>query len=227
MMRHNGRACRVNGSMSRHVSPPLPSPVGGSCSGDTPTLVIASGNPHKVQEIAGMLDAAGLRVAGQPRDLEIEETGDTYLANARLKAETVAALTGCWALADDSGIEVDALQGRPGLFSARYAPTDHERIHRLLQELGDSVYRGASFISAMALANPEGITVAESEGICRGLVLREPHGHGPGYDPIFHVREAGTSYALLNEHQKSRFGSRGRAARAMAPQLREQLGLRG
>jgi XTP/dITP diphosphohydrolase len=192
-----------------------------------PTLVIASGNPHKVAEIAGMLDAAGVRVAGQPRDLEIEETGETYLANARLKAEIVASLTGCWALADDSGIEVDVLDGRPGLYSARYAPTDHERIHRLLHELGDSLYRGASFVSAMALANPEGITVAESEGICRGLVLRAPQGHGPGYDPIFYVREAAASFAQLTPHQKSHFGSRGRAARAMAPQLRVCLGLEG
>jgi len=213
--------------MSRHVSPPLPGPVLVSCNGETPALVIASGNPHKVEEIALMLDAAGLRVAGQPRDLEIEETGATYAANARLKAETVAALTGCWALADDSGIEVDALGGRPGLYSARYAPTDHERIHRLLKELGDSPYRGAGFISAMALANPEGVTVAESEGICRGLVLRTPQGHGPGYDPIFFVREAAASYAELTDHQRSRFGSRGRAARAIAPELLRHLGLRG
>lgn len=211
--------------MLRHVSPSLPTPLQESCSVGTPTLVIASGNPHKIEEIAAMLDAAGLRVAGQPRDLEIEETGETYLANARLKAGTVAELTGCWALADDSGIEVDALNGRPGLYSARYAPTDHERIHRLLHELGDSLYRGASFVSAMALADPEGRIVAESEGICRGLVLRSPVGHGPGYDSIFYVREAGASYAQLNAYQKSRFGSRGRAARAIAPQLRACLGL--
>jgi len=213
--------------MPRRASQSLSIALQGARSQGVPTLVIASGNPHKVEEIARMLDAAGLRVAGQPRDLEIEETGDTYLANARLKAETVAALTGCWALADDSGIEVDALDGRPGLYSARYAPTDHERIHRLLHELGDSLYRGASFVSAMALANPEGITVAESEGLCRGLVLPAPQGHGPGYDPIFYVREAGASYAQLNEYQKSRFGSRGRAARAMGPQLRVCLGLDG
>ena len=211
--------------MPRQVSPPLSAAEPGACGGEWPTLVIASGNPHKVEEIARMLDATGLQVAGQPRDLEIEETGDTYLANARLKAGTVASLTGCWALADDSGIEVDALGGRPGLYSARYAPTDHERIHRLLHELGDSLYRGASFVSAMALANPDGAIVAESEGICRGQVLSSPLGHGPGYDPIFYVREAGTSYALLNEHQKTRFGSRGRAARAIAPRLRIHLGL--
>ena len=101
-----------------------------------PVLVIASGNPHKVVEIGAMLDAVELDLRQQPKGLEIEETGSTYLANACLKAEAVALLTGQWALADDSGLEVDALAGAPGVFSARYAPTDHERIHRLLQELG-------------------------------------------------------------------------------------------
>ena len=191
------------------------------------TLVIASGNPHKLAEFAVMLEAAGLRFVAQPQGTEVEETGRSYAENARLKAEAVASLTGCWALADDSGIEVDALDGRPGLYSARYAPTDHERIHRLLKELGDSLYRGASFISAMALANPHGVTVAESEGVCRGLVLSSPRGQGPGYDPIFYVREAAASYAELNAHQRSRYGSRGRAARAIAPELRRLLALEG
>ncbi|KEF43172.1 MAG: NTP phosphatase [Cyanobium sp. CACIAM 14] len=188
-------------------------------------LVIASGNAHKVAEITGMLEAAGLEVRSMPKGLEIEETGSTYAENARLKASTVASITGCWSLADDSGLEVDALDGRPGLHSARYAPTDHERIHRLLQELGDSLYRGGTFVSAMALADPSGTVVLESQGICRGLILREPSGHGGGYDPIFHVREAGCSYAAMGEHLRSRLGSRGKAARAMAPGLRRLLGL--
>ncbi len=191
------------------------------------TLVIASGNPHKVAEIGSMLAEVNLRVLAQPRDLEIEETGDSYAANARLKAETVASLTGEWALADDSGLEVDALDGRPGLYSARYAPTDRERIHRLLRELGDSLYRGARFVSAMALADPSGTTVLESEGICRGQILHEPDGCGGGYDPILFVREAGCSYARMGEHLRGRLGSRGKAARAMAPGLRRLLGLEG
>ena len=120
----------------------------------SPVLVIASGNPHKVAEIAAMLDAVDLEVRRQPDALEIEETGSTYLANARLKAEAVASLTGQWALADDSGLAVDALGGAPGVYSARYAPTDHERIHRLLQELGPTPYRSASFNSAMARPIP-------------------------------------------------------------------------
>jgi XTP/dITP diphosphohydrolase len=190
-----------------------------------PSLVIASGNPHKVEEIGAMLALVELQVLPQPRGLEVEETGLTYAENARLKAETVAAATGAWALADDSGIEVDALGGRPGILSARYAPTDHERIHRLLHELGDSLYRGGSFVSAMALADPQGRTVAESHGICRGLILRSPDGHGPGYDPIFWVREAGCSYARMGEHLRLRLGSRGKAARAIAPCLQRRLGL--
>jgi non-canonical purine NTP pyrophosphatase (RdgB/HAM1 family) len=188
-------------------------------------LVIASGNPHKVAEIGTMLAVVDLDVLAKPKDLEIEETGATYGENARLKAEAVASLTGDWALADDSGLEVDALDGRPGLFSARYAPTDHERIHRLLKELDDSLYRGASFVSAMALADPRGQVVAESTGLCRGLILHAPDGHGPGFDAIFWVREAGCSYARMGDHLKARLGSRGKAARAMAPSLRRCLGL--
>ena len=84
-----------------------------------PILVVASGNPHKVAEIGAMLELVELDVLPQPSGLEIEETGATYLANACLKAEAVARLTGHWALADDSGIEVDALDGAPGIFSAR------------------------------------------------------------------------------------------------------------
>jgi XTP/dITP diphosphohydrolase len=190
-----------------------------------PILVVASGNPHKVAEIGAMLELVELDLLPQPPGLEIEETGATYLANARLKAEAVARLTGHWALADDSGIEVDALDGAPGIFSARYAPSDHERIHRLLNELGDSLYRGASFRSAMALADPSGTTRAEAEGICRGQILRAPQGHGPGYDSLFYVREAGCSYAQMGPHLKAKLGSRGKAARALAPELLRLLEL--
>jgi non-canonical purine NTP pyrophosphatase (RdgB/HAM1 family) len=109
------------------------------------------------------------------------------------------------------------------VYSARYAPTDHERIHRLLKELGDSLYRGASFRSAMVLADPSGTIRAEAEGICRGLILREPQGHGPGYDSLFHVREAGSSYAVMGAHLKAKLGSRGKAARQLAPELRRLL----
>ena len=190
-----------------------------------PVLVIASGNPHKVAEIGAMLDGIDLDFRPQPEGLEIEETGSTYLANACLKAETVARLTGEWALADDSGLEVDALRGAPGVFSARYAPTDHERIHRLLHELGTTPYRSASFNSAMALADPSGLVVVQAQGICRGEILHRPEGSGGGYDPIFWVREAGMTYGAMPEHLKLRLGSRGKAARQLAPELKKAFGL--
>ena len=190
-----------------------------------PVLVIASGNPHKVAEISAMLALVDVEVRPQPAGLDIEETGDSYAANARLKASTVARLTGQWSLADDSGVEVDALDGRPGLYSARYAASDPERIQRLLQELRTHPYRGASFISAMALADPSGLVCAESDGICRGTILTTPQGTGAGYDPIFHVREAGVSYAEMGDHLRQRLGSRGKAARTLGPELRRCLGL--
>ena len=188
-------------------------------------MVIASGNPHKVAEILAMLETVEITVVQQPRGLEIEETGHTYAANACLKASTVASLTGEWALADDSGLEVDALDGRPGVLSARYAPTDHERIHRLLHELGPTPYRSASFNSAMVLADPSGTPVLEAQGICRGEILTTAAGHGGGYDPIFWVREAGMTYAQMGQHLKDKLGSRGKAARALAPELKQLLGL--
>ena len=188
-------------------------------------LVIASGNAHKVAEIREMLAMVDVEVLAQPKGLDIEETGQTYAENARLKAETVAKLCGEWALADDSGLEVDALQGRPGLYSARYAPSDPEKIQRLLHELGDVLYRGARFVSAMAVADPLGITRLEGCGLCYGQILHEPDGSGAGYDPVFFVREAGCTYARMSAHLKSKLGSRGKAARSMAPELQQLLAL--
>jgi XTP/dITP diphosphohydrolase len=186
-------------------------------------LIIASGNPAKVAEIRSMLDATTLQVRQQPDGTDIEETGATYLENARLKAQAVAQLTGHWALADDSGIAVDALGGAPGLYSARYGTNDVERIERLLRELGDTPYRSASFNSAVAVADPTGAIQLEALGICRGEILTTPRGHGGGYDSIFWVREAGCTYAEMTSHQRSKLGSRGKAVRQIAAQMRRLL----
>ena len=190
-------------------------------------LVIASGNPHKIAELTAMLDAVALTVLAQPEGLEIEETGASFAENARLKAETVARLTGRWTLADDSGLAVDALGGAPGVFSARYASTDAKRIARLLAELGDHPYRSAAFHSALALAYPGGHTVLEAEGICRGEILREPSrgARNYGYNTLLHVREAGCTCAEMTDHQMRKYGSRARAARQLAPGLRALLGV--
>lgn len=186
-------------------------------------LIIASGNPAKVAELTEMLDATDLPVQQQPDGIDIEETGSTYLENARLKARAVAELTGQWTLADDSGVAVDALGGAPGLFSARYGSTDAERIARLLRELGDSPYRSASFNSAVAVADPSGAIQLEAQGICRGEILTAPQGEGFGYDSLFWVREAGCTYAQLTSHQRSKLGSRGKAMRQIAAAMRKLL----
>lgn len=191
-----------------------------------PLLVIASSNRHKIRELAAMLEAACLQVLPQPDGLEVEETGATFAENARLKAETVAALTGRWTLADDSGLCVDALGGAPGIYSARYAPSDAERVSRLLQELGDTPYRSAAIVSALALADPSGRTVLEAEGICRGEILTRPvQAPGYGYNTLLHVREAGCTLAEMSTHQLEKLGSRAKAARQLAPELRRLLGV--
>ena len=108
-----------------------------------PVLTIASGNPRKVSEISEMLDVLSLRVEKQPEYLNVEETGSNYFENALLKAKAASLETKTWALADDSGLEVDYLDGRPGIYSARYAKTNDEKVKKLINELSDSPYRSA------------------------------------------------------------------------------------
>jgi len=190
-----------------------------------PVLTIASGNPHKVAEIEHMLGPLRVEVKRQPDDLDVEETGSTYLENARLKAVAAAQHTGTWTLADDSGLEVDALNGAPGLYTARFAPNNEAKLQRLIEALGDEPYRSACFRSAMVLCNPEGVCVEEAEGVCWGELLTAPAYPGAGIESLFWVREARCSYGQLNDSQLARLGSRGKAARALAPRLRQRLNL--
>lgn len=199
-------------------------------------LVIASGNAGKVREFAALLADLGLEVRPQPEGLEVEETGATFAENARLKAVAVARATGCWALADDSGLSVDALGGAPGVHSARYADNDAARIARLLDELAaaeadskadseaEANARSARFSAALALADPGGAVVLEVEGHCPGTILEAPRGEGGfGYDPVFFVPEAGLSFAEMPHSQKAALGHRGRAFAALRPQLEALL----
>ena len=191
----------------------------------TLTLTIATGNPIKVAEIEAMLGPLPLNVQRQPDDLDVEETGSSYRENAELKASAAALRTGNWALADDSGLEVDALQGAPGLFSARYADGNDAKVRRLLSELGDAPYRSACFRSTMVLSDPSGTCRAAAEGICWGELLSAPAYPGGEFESLLWVREARCTYGELNPAQLSRLGSRGKAARALAPKLRELLDL--
>jgi XTP/dITP diphosphohydrolase len=189
-----------------------------------PVLVIASGNAGKVREFAHLLGGLNLEIRAQPEGLEVEETGSSFAANARLKAEAVARASGCWALADDSGLSVTALGGAPGVHSARYAESDAARIARLLRELAGASDRSAQFTAALAVADPSGAIRLEVEGICAGQILEEPRGSGGfGYDPVFLVPEAGLTYAEMDKGLKGRIGHRGRAFALLAPQLQALL----
>ncbi len=191
-----------------------------------PLITIASGNLKKVAEIEHMLGPLPIEVQRQPNDLNVEETGATYLENALLKAQAAAERTKSWTIADDSGLEVDALDGKPGIYSARFAPTNKEKIHKLLTTLAENPYRSARFCSVMVLCDPAGNFIKEAEGICWGELLKEPAYAGGEFDSLFWIRETKCTYGELNQEQLSRFGSRGKAARSLAPCLRERLGIK-
>lgn len=183
-------------------------------------LVVATGNPGKLREMQTYLADLGWELQLKPPELEIEETGDTFSANACLKASQVAKATGEWAIADDSGLQVDVLDGAPGLYSARYGKTDPERIERLLSELGSELDRGAQFVCVVAIARPDGAIALQAEGICRGEILRAPRGNGGfGYDPIFYLPEQGLTFAEMKPDMKRRFSHRGKAFESLLPQL--------
>ena len=203
-----------------------------------PTLLLATRNPGKVREMSAILAEAipGLKIVGAsefPATREPEETEPDFAGNARLKALHYSISTGLPALADDSGLEVDGLGGRPGVASARYAPTDAERIAKLLAELeeaGAGVHRYARFRCAMALSMPTAWgrpmkVLAPSQGTLEGAIATSPRGAGGfGYDPIFAVEEAGGRHlAELAPEEKNRISHRFRALQAIVPRLRALL----
>ena len=190
-----------------------------------PRLVLATANPGKVGELTGLLAGLGyeIRSLADHRGIELPPEGaESYAANARAKARAAAAGTGAVAVGDDSGLEVDALEGRPGVASARYGGpglTDAERAARLLAELADTGRRTARFRCALALAAPWGAE-ALVEGVAEGELAHAPRGDGGfGYDPIFLLPALGRTFAELSPADKDEWSHRGRAARAARPIL--------
>ena len=192
-------------------------------------LLIASGNPKKHAEIKLYLSGTGVHVLS-PADIggipDVEEDGSTFAANAEKKAVSAATASGRWALADDSGLEVDHLDGAPGVHSARYAGVhgdDDANNRRLLADLAgiEDAERGARFICALALARPDGVIEARFEGTTRGRILEEPRGTRDfGYDPYFLFTEegfpqTGRGFAELEPEEKSAVSHRGRALAAL------------
>ncbi len=199
-------------------------------------LLIATGNRGKAAELAVLLAEAGgprdlvvTTLADHPTLPEVVEDGDTYEANAAQKARAAARALGLPALADDSGLEVDALGGRPGVHSARYlgpgaAPA--EQVGGLLRELAaiPGAARTARFVAVLVLALPDG-REASARGVVEGTIAEAPRGvRGFGYDPVFVPRGEGRTYAEMTPEEKARSSHRAAAARRLAPDLARLLG---
>jgi len=193
------------------------------------TLLVATTNPGKLREMQRLLGGLPFDVRALDPASPIEppeETGATFEENARLKADYYAGATGLLAVADDSGLEIDALDGRPGVWSARYpGATYPERFERLYREMADSgrADRGARFVCAVALAAPDGV-IFEARGTVEGEITQPPRGDkGFGYDPIFLHPPSGRTLAELDAEEKGRISHRGAALRQLRAFLAESL----
>lgn len=181
------------------------------------TLVIATHNEGKKKELCDLLTGFPVRIKSL-NDFgtlpEVEESGNTFDQNAYLKAATMARILGLPALADDSGLIVEALDGAPGVHSARYAgqyATDEQRYMKLLKEMDGRNDRRAAFVCVVSIAVPTGAALTY-EGRCEGLIAREPAGeNGFGYDPIFYFPPLGRTFAQLSGHEKNKVSHRGKA----------------
>ncbi len=196
-----------------------------------PKLLLGTNNQAKVREYRSLLSDIEYEIVTMAEEgisVEVEEAGESMEENARLKATVIAEKSRLLTLADDSGLEVDALGGEPGRFSARYAgenATDKDRVEYLLRRMNGvpRENRAARFRCVIALATPDG-KVELCAGECPGLIAFEPRGkHGFGYDPIFYLPELGKTMAELPLAQKNELSHRGQAARKAAQALRNML----
>jgi XTP/dITP diphosphohydrolase len=189
-------------------------------------VVLATRNAHKVAELNRILADAGfsgelIGLDDFPDAPEVPETGSTFADNALLKARAIAEHTGLPAVSDDSGLTVDALNGMPGILSARWAGKhgdDHANLELVLGQLADIDNRGASFVCVASLVLPDGSREWTTTGVLSGRLTREPRGtNGFGYDPIFVPDGLDTTTAQLAPRDKDAISHRGRAFRAIAP----------
>jgi len=194
-------------------------------------LLIATRNPGKTREFSSLLSGLPLELVDLnsfPEAPAVEETGSTYAENAVLKARAYSAATQIAALADDSGLEVEALGGRPGVLSARYAgegATDSDRVQRLLKELSCVSNRRARFVCVIAVAGSQGELLNVAEGICEGSITLEPRGkHGFGFDPVFVPAGHSETFGELAATIKGEISHRARAIKLTEQFLKRWLG---
>ncbi len=193
-------------------------------------VVLASKNKHKLEEISKITEKFGMELVLQSElgiDIDVEETGTTFEENSYLKAEAVMKATGLPALADDSGIAVDALNGEPGIYSARYgfddSLDDWGRLELLLKNTENvpDGQRQAQFVCVITMVTPEGKTI-QARGEIHGELLREARGeNGFGYDPIFYYPPMGCTTAEMPADEKNKVSHRGNALRVLYEKLKE------
>ena len=185
-------------------------------------IVLASSNAHKVKEINEIVAGSGLEFILPPDGFDPIEDGKTFEENSLIKAKAAWELTKTWALADDSGLCIDALGGAPGIYSARYAETPAKRIERVLKEMEGKTNRNAHFACCMTLIHPNGEVEFSTTGICEGSITTEARGsNGFGYDPIFLVKGDARTIAELSEDEKNQISHRSIALRRIVEYLKK------
>lgn len=192
-------------------------------------LIVASNNAHKIAELNAILSRLGMEVVSQREagiQVEPEETGTTFEENSYIKAKAVLDASGMAAVADDSGLMVEALDGVPGVYSARFGGaacvSDRDRLNYLLQKMEGQKNRAAKFVSVITLLTPDGRKLV-ARGECPGEILTEPHGeNGFGYDPVFYLPERGHTFAELPADVKNQISHRARALTLLAELIRKE-----
>lgn len=187
-------------------------------------IVFATGNPHKLQEINEISRGSGIEFILPPVGFDPDETGTTFEENSYIKAKEAALLSNCIALADDSGLCVEALNGEPGIHSARYADTPQARIDKLLDNLTDVTNRKAKFVCAMTLVDEFGNILDKEIGECYGEIATEQSGtNGFGYDPVFLVDGYGVTMAEMSEDLKNTISHRANALSKIISFIKSEL----
>ena len=185
-------------------------------------LYLASKNKGKIEEYKKLLAGVNCKLLLQPESLEVEEDGLTFRDNAIKKASEVSRKTNNFSIADDSGICIEALGGKPGIYSSRYAENDQKRIERVLRELDGVQNRRAFFIANICVCSPNGEVIIESEAKCHGNIILNPRGKsGFGYDPIFEESSTRLTFAEMNNDIKDSCSHRGKALKKIIPDLIE------
>lgn len=187
-------------------------------------IVFATGNPHKVHEINEISKGSGIEFILPPAGFNPVEDGKTFLENSYIKAKEASKLSGSISLADDSGLCTEALNGEPGLYSARYAPTAQERIDKLLKNLKPHQNRNAKFVCAMTLTDKNGNILNQETGICRGHIATVQSGsNGFGYDPVFIPEGYEETIADMSEELKNTISHRSIALNKMLNYIADKL----